>query len=163
MSCIDSEHLSTVAGGDFNFIFQLAYKKLIETKTKSEVIEIEEGFQYAFAAQWCVIARLEDDSYALVSSANLSSCDLAQKIIEEVRSSLSREQALRMLVTELELQEQLASQAEIAGLLEKQDLDGITKIEKRIENQKAFRKDIINGASPYTARIQAGMTNPYPH
>jgi|GEM_PF-4475646 len=58
MSCIDSEHLSTVAGGDFNFIFKLAYKKLIRTKTKSEVIEIEEGFQYAFATQWYVLARL---------------------------------------------------------------------------------------------------------
>jgi len=73
MSCIDSEHLSTVAGGDFNFIFKLAYKKLIRTKTKSEVIEIEEGFQYAFATQWYVLARLSSDSYVVVSSANLAS------------------------------------------------------------------------------------------
>jgi len=163
MSCIDSEHLSTVAADDFNFVFQLAYEKLIRTNTNSEVIEIEEGFQYAFAAQWCVLAKLEDDSYAVVSSSSEIPFKLKQQIIEEVRSPLSREQAFRMLVTELEMQEQLASQTEIAGLLEKEDLDGIIKIEKRIENQKAFRNQIINGINPSTARIQAGMTNPYPH
>lgn len=163
MSCIDSEHLSTIAAGDFNFVFHLAYKKLIQTNTNSEVVDIEEGFQYASVAQWCVMARLEDDSYVVVSSANLAPSKTTQQIVEEVRSSLSREQALEMLVTELEMQEQFASQTEIDKLLEKQDLAGITKIEKRIENLMAFRKAIINGATPYQAKMHAGMTNPSPN
>lgn len=36
-------------------------------------MEIEEGSQYAFAAQWYVLARLSNDSYVVVRSANLAS------------------------------------------------------------------------------------------
>ena len=57
----------------------------------------------------------------------------------------------------------MEAENELDQLLLNDELDETMDIGKRIDHRKAFRKDIINGADPFTAKIQAGLTNPYPN
>ena len=162
MGCIESDHLPTVAGGGFDETSEAYYRPQIQSKTNTEVINIEEGFQYALYPAWSLLARLANGSYALVRSVNLSPAGRPPNIIEKVSFPLSREQGLQELFHEMEIQEDLSRADEIEKLLEKNDLDEIAKGDQRLAHRKAVRKEILNGADPMSAKIMTALTIPYP-
>lgn len=97
MSCIDSDHLSTIAGDDFNPLLDFFYKALIKRSLNIEVENFEEGFQYSYYPSWCILAKLINGDYALVASVNTSPPGNHPTIVERVSHPLTRMAGLKTL------------------------------------------------------------------
>ncbi len=157
MSCIGSDHLSTIAGNDFNPLLDFFYKALVKKSLNIDVEDFEEGFQYSYYPSWCVLAKLTSGEYALVSSANTSPPGNHPTIVEQVAYPLTRQTGLKTLIGDLEIHEEFASVQAAQTLLQQNKLDELSEMERKIVFAKTYRKQILIGEDPVSAKISAAL------